>query len=89
MDKLIECRNKIDEIDTKIIELYQQRMNVVKEVALYKIENNMQVLDSSREAAMLEKNLNKISQEELKEYYHHVLEGFLKASKEMQSKLIK
>ena len=37
---------------------------------------------------MLEKNLLKISNVELKKYYHHVLTGFLDASKEMQKEII-
>lgn len=88
MDKLLECRNKIDEIDTKIIELFEQRMDVVKGVTQYKIENNMQILDSSREAAMLEKNLNKIKNPEYKQYYEDVLKGYLSASKRMQKDII-
>ena len=88
MDKLIECRNKIDEIDNKIIELFEKRMDVVKDVVAYKLENNMQVTDSSREAAMLEKNLKKIKNEEYKKYYESVLAGYLKASKDMQKDII-
>lgn len=84
MTKLEECRDKIDQIDTQIIKLFEERMDVVKEVTSYKIENNLPVLDSSREAKMLEKNLNKIENEEYKTYYEDVLLGFLKASKDMQ-----
>ena len=88
MDKLIEARNKIDEIDSKIIELYEKRMDVVKDVVAYKLENNMQVTDSSREAMMLEKNLKKINNEEYKKYYESVLAGYLKASKDMQKDIV-
>ncbi len=88
MDKLIECRNKIDEIDNKIIELFEKRMDVVKNVVAYKLENNMQIADSSREALMLEKNLKKIKNEEYKKYYESVLAGYLKASKDMQKDII-
>lgn len=88
MDKLIEARNKIDEIDSKIIELFEKRMDVVKDVVAYKLENNMQVTDSSREALMLEKNLKKINNEEYKKYYESVLAGYLKASKDMQKDII-
>lgn len=88
MDKLTECRMKIDEIDSQIIELFEARMDVVKEVTSYKINNNKPVLDSSREAIMLDKNLKKIKNEEYKKYYGYVLEGYLKASKEMQQNQI-
>ena len=88
MSKLDEARVKIDEIDSKIIELFEERMNTVIDVINYKIENNIPVLDSNREAAMLEKNLNKITNEEFKKYYKTVLEGFLKASKDMQKDIL-
>ena len=88
MKNLEEARKEIDLIDTKIIELFEKRMDTVKDVAIYKINNNIPVLDSSREQLMLEKNLNKIEKEEYKKYYALVLEGFLKASKEMQKEII-
>ena len=79
MTELEKCRVEIDEIDRKIIELYEKRMNIVKKVTQYKIENSMPVLDSSRESKMLEKNLNLINELEFKKYY---------PSKDMQSELI-
>lgn len=88
MNKLEECRLKIDAIDNEIIRLYEERMKAVKDIAEYKIENGLEVLDSSREKTMLEKNSLKISNVELKKYYHHVLTGFLDASKEMQKEII-
>lgn len=89
MDKLKEYRHQIDEIDTKIIELYEKRMMVVKKVVEHKIKNNVPILDQNREQAMLEKNLLKINQEEFKKYYEDVLLGFLKASKLMQNDILK
>ncbi len=88
MNKLEECRLKIDAIDNEIIRLYEERMKAVKDSAEYKINSGLEVLDSSREKTMLEKNLLKISNVELKKYYHHVLTGFLDASKEMQKEII-
>ena len=68
MSKLDEARVKIDEIDTKIIELFEERMTTVIDVINYKIENNIPVLDSNRESLMLEKNLNKIKNPKYKQY---------------------
>lgn len=88
MTKLEECRQQIDEIDSQIIALFEKRMDVVKEVSLYKLENNIPILDASREALMLEKNLKKIKNETYKVYYEDVLKGYLSASKNMQKDLI-
>ncbi len=66
MKDLSKARDEIDNIDTQIIKLFEQRMDIVKDVANYKFENNLPVLDSSRENIMLEKNLKKITNEEYK-----------------------
>ena len=88
MEKLEIYRDLIDSIDNQIIELYVKRMEIVKEITKLKIDNNLPVLDQNREKIMLEKNLEKIKDEEFKKYYKSVLEGFLKASKEMQKDII-
>ena len=46
---LKECRTHIDEIDDQIIKLFEERMAVSEEVAMYKIRTGMQVLDPVRE----------------------------------------
>lgn len=88
MNKLENARTKIDQLDLQIIRLFEERMTVVKEVIEYKKANNIPVLDTNREIAMLEKNLKLIQNEEYKKYYQSVLEGFLKASKEMQKDIL-
>lgn len=88
MTKLEEARIKIDEIDNQIISLYEKRMDVIIEVIKYKIENNIPILDNSREVIMFEKNLKKITNPKYQKYYKSVLEGFLKASKEMQKDIL-
>lgn len=41
---LQELRRKIDEIDSQIVSLYEQRMDISKEVAEYKIETGKRYL---------------------------------------------
>ena len=48
------CRERIDEIDDQIINLFEERMAVCEEVAKYKIRTGMQVLDPAREQAKIE-----------------------------------
>ena len=52
---LLELRDKIDDIDKEIVRLYEDRMEVCKQVAEYKIENGKQVFDKEREAAKIQK----------------------------------
>ena len=85
MEKLETLRNKLDQIDLEIIKLYEQRMEIIKEVINFKINNNLPILDSSRESKMLENNLKKINNQEFKKYYQDVL---LKASKDLQKDIL-
>lgn len=50
-----ELRNRIDEIDEQIVALYEERMEVCKEVAEYKIANGKKVFDRAREDEKLQK----------------------------------
>ena len=67
-----EIRNRIDNIDRKLVELMEERMEIVKEVALYKKENGIKIFDRKREEEVIDKNLSNVKSEELKNY----IQGF-------------
>ena len=46
---LLEIRDKIDSVDKELVKLFEERMDLCKDVANYKIENQKQVLDPIRE----------------------------------------
>lgn len=50
---LSELRVELDDIDRKIVELYEKRMDVCKQVAAYKIETGKRVFDKEREQQKL------------------------------------
>lgn len=52
---LTELRQRIDAIDAQMVELFEQRMDICRQVAEYKIAAGKNVLDKSREAQKLEK----------------------------------
>lgn len=52
---LLELRKRIDEIDGRIVELYEKRMDICREVAEYKIDSGKKVFDRQRETEKLEK----------------------------------
>ena len=74
MDQLKEYRNKIDEIDKKITELFEQRMDLSKEIARCKKENERGILNAKREEEVIQKNLSHLKNKE----YRFVLEGFFR-----------
>ena len=50
---LLELRERIDTIDAQIVELYEQRMEISRQVAEYKISTGKRVLDRQREQEKL------------------------------------
>ncbi|MGL4949515.1 MAG: chorismate mutase [Anaeroplasmataceae bacterium] len=86
---LTEYRKSINECDKKIIELFKQRMNLVSKVAEYKLKNNIEVLDSNREAQLLENNVKLLDDKSLEEFYKKVLKSIIEVSKEYQNDIIK
>ncbi|MDE6656357.1 MAG: chorismate mutase [Anaeroplasmataceae bacterium] len=89
MSKLDEARTKINQIDEKMLKLFEERMQAVQMVAEYKLENHLPVLDASREQSIIEKNISMLKNKELESYYRIFFEGVLNSSKEYQKDLIK
>lgn len=52
---LTQLRMQIDEIDSQIVKLYEERMDICSQVAQYKIENGKKVFDKAREEEKLAK----------------------------------
>ena len=52
---LLQLREEIDVIDKQIVELYEKRVNICKQVAEYKIENGKKVFDRVREEEKIRK----------------------------------
>ena len=84
MSDLDDYRKKIDEIDQKMTELFEERMNVVLNVARYKKENNMEIFHKDRENQVIEKNLSRVKNKELLPYAEEMLHALMDISKEYQ-----
>ena len=50
---LLDLRNQLDKLDAQIVELYEDRMELCKQVAEYKISTGKKVFDKQREAEKL------------------------------------
>ena len=64
---LSESRAQIDVIDKEITRLFQKRIDVCRDVAAYKIQNNKKVLDKTRENQKLE-TLSQLAEDSFKEH---------------------
>ena len=88
MDKDLEqLRAEIDGLDQQIVELFKARMEAAGEVAGYKKEHGLPVLDAGRERTLL----NKIAQqagEELGDYAQSVYRTLLSVSRSYQNSKI-
>ena len=61
------CRSEISQIDEQIVALFQKRMALSKEIALFKKENRLPIFDSERERAVLNR-VTALAGEELADY---------------------
>ena len=82
---LDEIRNEIDSIDKELVSLFIRRMNCASEVAEYKKQNNLPVLDASRERALLKK-VSDLSGDEFEEYTRTLYSTILSLSRSYQHK---
>lgn len=84
MKDIKELREKINQIDQEMASLYENRMNVVNEIANFKIANNVSILDKSREQEVLKRNLNNISNEDILPLYSRFIQELMGESKAYQ-----
>ena len=82
MKDLKQCRIEIDAIDQQLMELFEKRM------ALSKSENNLEIFQPEREREVIEKNLNRLNNDQLKEYARCFIQEMMTVSKSYQSDLL-
>lgn len=74
--KLEKYRQEIDQIDHEIIQLLDQRLELVKQVGAYKRQSNVAVLDQKRESEIMMKiqkgQLN--NEQEIMDIYQQIMQ---------------
>ena len=88
MKSLEECRSGIDAVDQEIVRLFETRMQLCREVAQYKIENGMQVLDRSREEKVLESRSAMLRDPYWTQSVRSLFESIMALSRAEQQKLL-
>lgn len=84
MSELEQLRRDIDAIDRQIVDLMKQRMETVAQVAEYKKTNNIPVLDTGRERALLSK-VGQEAGEELADYIQSMYRTIMAASRSYEN----
>ena len=88
MTDLEKARQKINQVDTEMRELFLERMKASKIVAEYKRLHGIQVFDPQREAEVLARNSAAFGDEELKAYYVDFITHNMEISKRYQHRLL-
>ena len=85
---LAELREQIDKIDEQIVALYEQRMDVCRGVAQYKIENGKKVFDKQREMEKLERVKSLVHNEFNSHGVEELFEQLMSMSRKMQYRML-
>lgn len=88
MRDLADSRKEIDVIDKSIVELFEKRMQVCHDVAMYKLENGKPVLDRQRELDKIAKLKGLASDEFYAHGVEELFEQIMAMSRKMQYKLL-
>lgn len=81
---LDKYRKMIDDIDLKMMGLFEKRMQVSFLIGKYKKEHQLPILDNSREIDILNKRKQQLNNEVLWPHYEAFIKEVMRLSKEYQ-----
>lgn len=85
--KLVEFRSEIDVLDRELMSLLIRRMSLSKEIAAYKLENDLPIRDRNRELELIADRVKDVEESAMREALTDVLESVLKASRDIQRRM--
>ena len=85
--ELSDYRDRLDGIDGELVRLFTQRMDVAAEIAEFKKENGLNVLDAKREQEKL-LNIARKTPEDIREYAVSLFSLILELSRSRQNRLL-
>lgn len=88
MIDLIQIRQEIDQVDKQIVELFEHRMQLAKEVAEFKIQTGKKVFDKEREVEKLRALKELASNDFNKHGIHELFSQIMSMSRKLQYGLI-
>lgn len=86
-DKLEQARKIINEVDSKMAELFVERMKTAEMVFEYKKEFGLPILDQKREEEVVQKNSELIEDEVIKSYYIDFIKNVMSVSRAYQYRM--
>ena len=88
MNELENLRERIDTIDKEMIALFEKRMDVVADIAAYKIKNNLPVLNQNREDIVISKVKAIVKNKDYTDSAIDFIKDIMEISKKFQQNLI-
>ncbi len=85
---LKEARLEIDRIDKEMADLFCRRMAAVAAVAAHKQAHGLPILDEAREAEVVARNAERVTDTELRSFYVQYLQENMRLSRRYQAKLM-
>ena len=82
--ELTKLREEIDRLDSILVDALEKRMDVVQQVAAYKDERNMQVLDREREEQVIAKVVGQLKNPAYAPQMRKVMEKIMETSRNLQ-----
>lgn len=84
--ELSEIREKIDTVDDQLLKLFLERMSLTEEVAAYKNEHHLPILNKERERAVLARVTEQSGEKE--RYAYHLFSTLFELARSRQAELI-
>lgn len=78
-----DLRKELDKIDFELIRLFQERIEISKNIGYYKLKNNIEIFDEKREKFVIDRNIKNVPSS----YQQYVIEFtkfLMTISKEVQ-----
>lgn len=88
MEKLLELRGQLDEIDKQIVDLYEKRMEICGQVGEIKIEAGRKIFDKQRELEKLAAVAAGVEDEFYKKGVTELFEQIMSMSRKLQYQLL-
>lgn len=88
MGALDDYRKEIDDIDRELTSLFEKRMNVVLNVAKYKKDNKLEVLQKGREAEVIQKAVDTLNNKDYSDEVVRFMNATMEISRGLQKRKI-
>lgn len=89
MRELVDVRKDLDAVDREIVRLFEERMALSAQVAQYKIDKGLPVLDRSREEVVLDSRAAMLREKRFDGDVRELFECIMALSRKEQERLVK